>query len=165
MILSLLGSILSGGATGLLGTAIQRYADHKNKKLDIEIEKNKYEHQLALLKYESEAKVDIEDSKAFKESITSEPKRYSEGVQYSNNQSWLMVSLDFLRGLIRPVLTIYLAILTTCIYIKAASVLNTEYLSVQNAYDLVTQIINTILYLTTTCVLFWFGTRNRSKQK
>lgn len=153
MILGILGSILSGGATGLLGTAIQRYADHKNKKLD-------YEHQLAMEQIkiaiadkEWAGKVEVADSEAFKVSLTSEPKLY--GIMW----------LDVVRGLVRPVLTIYLCALTTFIYFKAQNVLNVEYLTVQNAYDLVIQIINTILYLTTTCVLFWFGTRNRGKQK
>src|SRR5690348_10296388 len=118
MILGILGSIISGGATGLLGTAIQRYADHQNKKLDIQIEQNKYEHELALLIHESEAKVEVEDSKAFKESLSSEPKKFSDGVNYTPRQGWLMVFLDFLRGCIRPMLTIYLCLLTTAIYVK-----------------------------------------------
>lgn len=170
--LSILGSILSGGATGLLGTAIQRYADHKNKKLDIQLKAQEQAHELAVFKARSEmaaaewaGKMDVEDSKAFNTSLTSEPKVYSEGTARTPAQNWLMVILDFIRGIIRPGLTLYLCTITTVIYHEASSLLNAGFILPEMAYELVHNIVNTILYLTTTCVLWWFGTRNKAKQK
>ncbi len=153
MILGILGSLIAGGGTGLLGTAIQRYADHRDKKLDAEHDVAVRKLQIEMADKEWAGKLEVADSEALKAAITSEPKLY--GI------TWL----DALRGLVRPGLTIYLCALTTMIYIKATSVLNVEYLTVINAYELVMQIINTILYLTTTCVLFWFGSRNKNKPK
>lgn len=151
MILGLLGSILSGGATGLLGTAIQRYADHKNKKMDYAHQEAMQRIQIEITDKEWAGKVEVADSEAFKESYKLEPKSF--GIRW----------LDALRGLIRPLLTLYLCALTTFIYFKAQSVLNVEYLTAEKAHELILTIINTVLYLWTTVTLWWFGTRNKSK--
>lgn len=167
-IFSGLASILGGGLTGLLGSVATGVLEYKTRKLDIELQKEKYANEIALKKVDAEmmtkewaAKVEVEDSKAFNTSLTSEPAVYHEG-KLTKEQNWLMVVLDFLRGVIRPGLTLYLCAITTVIYVKAARLLNGEVILPGMAYDLVTQIINTILYLTTTCVLWWFGTRNKT---
>ncbi len=167
-ILTGLTSILGGGITGLLGSVTQRIFEYKTKKLEIELQKNKFENDVALKQLDMQAAVshdktviEVEDSKAFKAALESEPKKYSEG-QLTTRQQWVMVFLDFVRGIIRPALTIYLCGITTAIYFQAKTLMGTM-IPVDSAYNLVSQIVNTILYLTTTCVLFWFGTRNKSK--
>lgn len=164
-ILSGLVSLFGGGLTGLLGSAIGKYYDFKNKKLDIELEKNKFEHEQALASLQYTAAVEIKDSEAFKESISSEPKKYYEGTEYIPTQRWFALGLDFVRGLVRPALTVYLCILTTLIYFKAAHQLNNDVILPGMAFDLTNQIINTILYLTTTAVLWWFGSRGTKAPK
>ncbi len=181
-IFSGIAAIFGGGLTGLIGTVTSKIFEYKSKKLDIELQANKFANDVALKKVDAEimaqewaartkvaeveadAKVSTEDSKAFNTALTSEPQRYSQG-DLTHSQNWLMVVLDLFRGIIRPVLTIYLCFITTVIYIKANHLLNTNLVLPTMAYDLVNQIINTILYLTTSCVLFWFGSRNHSKQK
>ncbi len=175
-----LGSLLSGGVTGLLGVAIQRIADYKNKQLDLELSRQKFENDLALKKVDSEimaqewasrtkvAQVEEQgveqaaDAKAFSASFN-EPVRYSDGPK-SNAQGWLLVILDTIRGLVRPCLTVYLCILTTLIYREARDLLDGTSLTPSEALELTQLVIRTILYLTTTCVLWWFGTRNKGKQ-
>ncbi len=175
-------SILGGGITGLIGSVTQRIFEYKSKKLDIELQASKFANEIALKKVDAEimsqewaartkvadieatAKVDVEDAKAFSAALTSEPARYSVGT-LSEKQNWLMVFLDFVRGVIRPGLTVYLCAITTAIYIKASRLLNGDVILPGMAYDMVQNIINTILYLTVTCVCFWFGTRNKGKQK
>lgn len=157
--MGILLSLLSGGLTGLLGKGIERYFDHKAKKLEAEIEERKFAHQLKLVEIQGKAAVEVEDSKAFKASIESDkPEKFYEG-KYTRVQSWLMVILDFCRGFIRIGLTAYLCILTTIIYFKAEKVLNLDIILPTMAYDLVTMIINTVLYLTTTAILWQFGSR------
>lgn len=175
-------SIVSGGATGLIGSVASGIFAYKSKKLDIDLQRDKFNNEIALKKVDAEimaqewaartkvadieatAKVEAEDAKAFSAALTSEPQRYSVG-NLSAKQNWLMVLLDFLRGIIRPGLTLYLCAITTVIYIKASKLMSVDFVLPGMAYDLLTQIVNTILYLTTTCVLFWFGTRNKEKQK
>jgi hypothetical protein len=175
-----IASIFGGGLTGLIGSVTQRIFEFKTKKLEIELQKEKFANEIALKKADAEimaqewaartkvaevegaAKVEVEDAKAFNTALTSEPQRYSQG-ELSNKQNWLMVVLDFARGVIRPGLTLYLCAITTVIYVKASRLLKSDIILPGMAYDLVNQIISTILYLTTTCVLFWFGTRNTKK--
>jgi hypothetical protein len=178
-IAGIFGSILSGGATGLLGVGIQRIADYKNKKLDIEIQKQKFEQERALreldakimeqewaartkvAQVEAEGKREVADAEAFAASFKLEPVRYSEGVKPGPVGGFMLIFLDFLRGIVRPGLTVYLCVLTTLIYLQARELLNKEDLTSEQALGVESFIINTILYLTTTCVLWWFGTRNR----
>jgi hypothetical protein len=172
--LGILASLLSGGATGLLGMGIQKFFDYKSKKIDqeheialrkadAEIMREEWAARTKVAEVEGEAKVEVEDSKAFNTALTSEPKRFYEGTDYSPKQKWLMIGLDFIRGIVRPGLSLYLCAITTVIYFKAASLLDVDIILPGMAYDLVNQIIQTVLYLTTTCVLFWFGIRNRNK--
>ena len=112
-----------------------------------------------IAKVEGESRVEVEDSKAFKESLTNEPKRY-----FNNDPGRfgiLFILLDFIRGCIRPVLTIYLCILTTLIYLQVYNLLGTGIDSTQLS-QILNYIINTVLYLTTTVILWWFGCRQKS---
>lgn len=165
VILTSLVSLFGGGLTGLIGAGINKYFDYKSKKLDIQLEQSKFEHQQVLAQMQYTAVVEVEDSKAFKEAQTNEPKKYYEGTEYTPTQRWFALGLDFVRGLVRPVLTIYLCVLTTFIYIKAARLLNGDVILPGMALDLTTQIIQTILYLTTTAVCFWFGSRGNKAPK
>lgn len=157
--MSILLSLLSGGLTGLIGKGVERYFDHKSKKLEFEIEAKRFEYQLALQQAVGKAAVEVEDSKAFKASIESDDvDKFYEG-KYSRGQGWLMVFLDFCRGFIRIGLTAYLCILTTLVYIKAEKLMQMDILLPGAAYDIVTLIINTILYLTTLACCWQFGSR------
>ena len=75
-----------------------------------------------------------------------------------------MVSLDAFRGFIRPALTVYLCALTTYVWFQVRAVLATEDLDPAAVLDVWKMVVGTILYLTTTCVLWWFGTRNKQTQ-
>lgn len=179
LLTTMLGSIFSGGATGLLGIALQRYADHKNRQQNIEIEKMRLENELKLRKLDSEimekewagrtrvaqaesqAIVDAADAQSFASSFKADPPRFSDGINPPRFWKHALLALDWIRGFVRPGLTIYLCVLTTMIYFQARDLLNKEELSSSEVLDLERLIISTVLYLTTTCVLWHFGTRNK----
>jgi len=179
---TIFGSVFSGGATGLIGVALQRYADYKNRQLEIQAAKEKFEHDLALKQVdmqimekewagrvqvaqtEAEAAADAAASQAFAASYAMEPKRYSEGAPVGKVGGILLVLLDLFRGVVRPALTVYLCVLTTMIYYQARKLVDKEDLDPEQALQIEHLIIGTILYLTTTCVLWWFGTRNKQAQ-
>jgi len=170
-------SIVGGGMTGILGVVVQRIADFKNKQLDLQLNKQKYEYELTLRKVDAEimahewagrtkvAEVEasgreaVADSQAFAASFN-EPQRYSDPSRANNTQTWLLVILDFIRGIVRPGLTIYLCVITTLIYFQARELLGSS-IPEEHAYEILKTIIGTILYLTTTCLLWWFGSRNK----
>lgn len=179
LIAGLIGSIFSGGATGLIGVAIQRFADFKNKQLDMalerqrgEIEIEKRHADLAIMAKEYEGKVqvaqvegatakDVADTQAFAQSLFKEPERYSNSNNVSPRQQWVLVLLDALRGAVRPLLTLYLCALTTYIWYQVKTKLETEDLDAAAALEVWKYVVQNILYLTTTVVLWWFGTRNK----
>jgi uncharacterized membrane protein len=182
-----LTAIASGGITGLLGIGIQRIFDWLGEREKRETLRIKMQHDLDMVKanaevmmqegaqrakvaqIEGETRQEVAASEAFSASFQTEPKRYAEGPRPKGGwgaAGWfLMVLIDFIRGIVRPGLTVYLCAITTMIYREAADLIDRYGMTmpVDDAVKLVTQIIMTILYLTTTCVLWWFGTRNQDK--
>lgn len=178
---TVIGSIFSGGATGILGVVAQRFADYKNKQLDMQIEdmrsKNRREElkaQADIMKEEwagrtqvaveeGKAATQVADAKAFEASFQMEPKKYS-GDKLTDGQQWVMIVLDFIRGMVRPALTLYLCVLVTIIYFLARDKMRAEDLTTEQTLEAWKLLIGTILYVWTTITLWWFGTRNRAKQ-
>jgi len=176
---TIFGSIFSGGATGLIGVILQRFADYKNKQLDLQLIDKKNAQELAMrdkdamimqqewagrtqvATVEGAAKEAVADAATLAESYKMEPQRFSDGVKYTHGQGWVMVILDAMRGAVRPILTVYLCVLTTLIYLQAHALLGTT-MTPEQAFKMVEMIVGSVLYLTTTCVLWWFGTRNKS---
>ncbi len=183
-LLSGITSILGGGITGIVGSVVQRVFEYKTKKLEIEAAREKFAHEVALRKVDAEimkeewtartkvadieasAKIEVADAAAFTESLKSDNDNYLDYLdKLTPKQDWLFVILEFVRGSIRPFLTVYLCGVTTLIYLKAAKIMNADVILPGMAYDLLMNIINTVLYVTTTCVLWWFGTRNKEQKK
>ena len=178
---SIVSGILGGGATGILGAIAQRFADYKNRQLDIQLEAQKFNHAVELRKLDAEIAVqeaaakleivktetagatDVADAQAFAASYNLEPKRYS-SEKLSVGQQWIMVLLDAFRGSIRPALTAYLCVLVTYIWIEAKTALQQEDLTNEQALELFKLMLGTICYVWTTITLWWFGTRNKGKQ-
>lgn len=179
--LAFLGSIFSGGLTGLLGVAFQRFFDFLKIKQELEMKKLEFDHEINMRRIDGElmaqewaartqvatieatAKENVAAEASFAASFSNEPKQYSAKVKVGPVAGFFLVLLDFLRGIVRPGLTIYLCVITTMIYLEARAIMaGVEFLT-SDAMRVHEQIISTILYLTTTCVLWWFGTRNSQK--
>ena len=178
-LLSGLASIFGGGLTGLLGAGIQKYFELQTKKLDIEQDAARFAHEADMKKADAEIMAselaskerintvstagasDVADTAAFAVALQSEPKRYADGIAANATEAWLMFLLDFIRGIVRPGLTIYLCAITTMVYLDAERVMVGVIVPVDAAVSLHAHIINTVLYLTNTVVCFWFGTRTK----
>lgn len=179
---TLLASIMSGGATGLLGVALQRYADYKNAQLQMQLEKQRGETEIAkrqidkqiteseyagklkVAQSEGDTAKDVAETGAFGSSLLHEPDRYSNAGTLSVGQQWIMVLLDAIRGAVRPLLTVYLCALTTYVWLQVAAVLGQQQVQLAAALEVWKLVVQQILYLTTTTTLWWFGTRNKQEQ-
>jgi len=179
--LGIISSIFSGGLTGLLGVGFQRFFDFLKIKQEIEMKRLDHEHEANMRKIDGElmaqewaartqvatieatAKENVAAEASFAASFNSEPKQYSARAKIGPFTGFLLVLLDFLRGIVRPGLTIYLCAITTMIYIEARTIMAGVAFATTDAMRVHDHIISTILYLTTTCVLWWFGTRNSQK--
>lgn len=153
--------LMFGGLTGLIGGIAQKFADYKTKKLELELIQKKTDSEIALRRVDAEIMkeewtqrtkiAEIETaSEDFKASFN-EPELYSEKVKPTSKQGWLLIFVDFLRGIVRPFLTLYLCGITTILYLQ------TDGGSVDPQ-----SIVDTILYLTVTAVTWWYGARNTS---
>lgn len=155
-----LATILSGGATGILGTAISRVADYvsdrqKNNfqlqmsKTHVESIDKEFEGRVKELEVIHKIKAEIPKSSEelsaantqFNESLKETNKRLSEA-----KSKWF-IAVDVVRATIRPLLTVMLCVM--CFVIWAY----TEDLELRK------QVVLTILYMATTAALWWFGTR------
>lgn len=177
-------AIVSGGATGILGVVAQRFFDHWKTKQELDVLREKHAHDIAMRKadgeimaqewaqrtkvaqVEGETAREVADAQAFAASFALEPKRYAEGVKPGKVAGFLLVLVDVVRGIVRPGLTVYLAWVATEIYLQSVRVMALINPSAQSELlvQLHQQIVFTLLYLFTTCVLWWFGTRNKQKQ-
>jgi len=178
--LALLGSVFSGGLTGLLGVGLQRFFDFMKIKQELELKKLEYaqaqemrkiDAQIMQQEWAARTKVaELEEHSretvaaegSFAASFGMEPKQYSERAKIGPTAGAWLVGLDVLRGVIRPGLTVYLCAITTAVYLEARGILAAAGASLNPSQALAVHdlIVGTILYLTTTTVLWWFGTRN-----
>lgn len=73
--------------------------------------------------------------------------------------------IDFLRGIIRPSLTAYLVGMTTWITILAWKIMqqNGVVITSDQAVLIFSQVTSIVIYLTVSCVTWWFGDRRISK--
>lgn len=147
------GAILSG-AIGLFGGIVEKITAYKTKKLELELLQKKTEAEIAMRRVDAEildkewqgrlkvaeaegaAKVEVEDAKAFAASYDLEPKQY--GIK----------ALDVLRGSVRPILTLYLVVVTSLMYYRSeGGIVDPNVL------------VGAIIEMTSMCVGWWFGSR------
>lgn len=177
-----ISSILTGGATGLAGVVIQRWFDLKKGEQDLAIQQAKDTHELAMrdkdallmdkewqgrlrvAEAEGEKAATVAAEQSFQATLLREPERYSNAATLTPRQQWVMVLLDFCRGIVRPGLTVYLCALTTYIWFQVRGLLNVSELAAGDVLDVWRTVVATVLYLTTTVILWWFGTRNKAPQ-
>ena len=190
---SIMASVFSGGATGLLGVIFQRYFDYKNKQQDIEVVRLNLANAIELKKIEieqtarewegraevakvqgdatvaaaMEARAGVEaqaDAQVLEVSYGNDEARYLTEAVIKGKSKWLkftMSAVDTIRGLVRPLLTVYLVAVAHWMYNDMHALLEARgaALTAEQVQTLAMQIIGTLLYLATTAVVWWFGTR------
>jgi hypothetical protein len=135
-------SLISGGATGLLGTLIGRI-------LGFYENKQKFQHELKLL--ELQAKIGAEESEremAIAQAKAASDLRvasYAHDSETGQGSQWVTNTLR----LIRPALTLMLVMAVIMLWFTAE----------QFEVDIRTQVVVAIIYLATSAVTWWFGDR------
>ena len=153
--LDLIGALLTGGATGLLGTAMTTVSDYFERRARHReaVEQGRLDVELARIEAESAerrgalaletAEVEAE-TRALEASYADARQRLS-----APGEGGGIVAVDVVRGLTRPLITWLLVVLVAAIY----------WTSLPGETDLRERIIATVLYLATTCIVWWFGGR------
>jgi len=148
-----ISSVLTGGATGLIGSLLckgigifEAGQKRKDKALEYEQELKLLDRQAALKTAESEnelAIVNAETAASLREAS------YSHDNSMGKPHRWV---IDVLR-LVRPVLTAFLLILVGGIYFTT------------NDFAMKAGVIDSILFMTSSAVTWWFGDRSLQSKK
>lgn len=149
-----IAALLSGGATGLLGTALsfgveyfQRRQRHQQevemRRIDLEIAEREAAGAAAVAAIEAESEESAREWKAL------EASHETAAVRWSDGDSPALVWVDVVRGLTRPALTWLFLALVAVIYFTLGA----------DEAEIRASIVDTVLYLSSTCVLWWFGAR------
>lgn len=79
--------------------------------------------------------------------------------------AFLFGLVDFLRGLIRPALTVYLCGVTTWVTWMAWNIMQTDGLTLtaMQSVNIFNDTTSIVTYLTVSCVTWWFGDRRMAK--
>lgn len=180
-ILGILGSVVSGGVTGVLGSAISGIFNYKNKQLEykheLEMEvaaretmKEEWAQRTKVAEIEGATQSDLAAQESYQASMGMDKATYSSGIAFDKlHGGWvyaaLMVVVDFLRGIIRPLSTILFIAITFIMYFTLKHRVDIAGTDPVALMDLFNQVVTVILYLATTTVCWWFGVRGESKGK
>lgn len=180
---SLIGNVASGGILGAVGGIAQaglqmwqakQAADHalEMKKLDQGQEKDRWAHDLEMAKFESQSKqvlaeidmsktVRVEDLKALSASFEADKRSYAtDGT--AEKFPTLFAIVDFVRGVIRPWITIYLDMVLTVLCIWVTYEVMHFYPEVMKSGSLETifkSLVEAIIFMSTTSTMWWFAAR------
>ena len=172
-------NVISGGATGLLGVGLNIFKDISMKKLSLQELQMKYDNAVSLRKIDNEmlqwewqartkvaeietaGAIAVEEQRAFAKSVEADNMQFSAKVKPNVVTGFMLVSMDLIRAIIRPGMAIGLFVLVCLLYKEMYEIAGGwTSLTQDQAFDLVMRIVNTILYLFTTCVTWYYGVRN-----
>ena len=150
--LDLLGTVLTGGATGIIGSIIGKAFSFVD--MWVEEKKADKEHERTIALLELQNKLGAEESErelALAESNAAADVRmasYGHDSSVGVSSTWVV---DLLR-LVRPVLTFTALVLVAVVYFELADM------------DLKETIIHSLIYMASSSFLWWFGDRTLRKK-
>ncbi len=155
----LLLGVVSGGATGLIGSVLSGAAKfftdrqnqaHELRVMDVELQHMDREAEIA----KQIKELEMEGVEAAASWRGLEASYEESGKRWSTTESGWIVMVDVVRGLMRPLLTLGLVVLTTVIYFTLTDPDD----------ELRARIIATVLYLTSLALSWWFADRQITKK-
>lgn len=188
--LELLGTLLGGGAGGIIGAVgglVSKFIEQRNNaeveriKLeelriqtaheatmqDKQLEQLKVEAQFGLQKagIEADASFDTAAFAALKSSYESDKATYATG-DTAKNSPWF-IAVDFCRGITRPLLTWVLDgfVLLLTVYLVYTLADQLKAVAATDGVALVKQLVNSIIFLATAGTTYWFSSRDHTRKK
>lgn len=156
-------AILTGGATGLLGTAVSFFTDWlgARQRHEQEVALRRLDMELARIEASGAERAAAIAAEAERESAAwsaLEASHESAVRRWSRGQHAALIWVDVVRGLMRPALTLGALALVGGVYFALGS-------SDIELLDIRPRIVDTLLYVSTTCILWWFGARGLSRPR
>jgi len=188
-IMSFFGSAAFGGITGLFGVIAGKVGDYFTLKQKNAFDLAMRDKDMAIAQIEATKEVTIaqDTNNANREIAESAMIAQTQSASYEADRAeylthdliehaptWasgiISVGLgivDFVRGMTRPGITLYLCVLTTMMYYqmeKIVAMSSTPAFTPADAVKIIILIVDAVIYLTTVCVTWWFGSRPKSKK-
>jgi len=172
-----------GGITGLFGTLISKVGDYyalkqKNafdlamRDKDMAIAQIEATKEVTIAQDTNAANREIAESEVLGKSYEADRATYlTPDVQkdvppkMKGIVALAMAVVDFVRGMTRPGLTLYLCILTTLMYLQMKAIVTAagqQAFTPADAVKIIILIVDAVIYLTTVTVTWWFGTRPKA---
>jgi hypothetical protein len=187
--------VILGGVTGLVGNIVTGIMNYKTMKVKNEHEQKmvglntnamlaKAKMQIEITKNRIAGEVELADSEAYKinQEKANEPSFSEKWIDKlfaveGKVIRWFAITaavliavgfgfVDWLRGFMRPAITMYLTAMTTVVTWMAWDILQAhglQTMTVVQALEIYNQVIDIVIYLTVTCVTWWFGDRRMAK--
>lgn len=182
-----------GGVTGLVGSVVTSIMNYKTMKVKNEHELAMIQAQTAAMRAEAEAQIQVTKAQIEGAIELADAQSYMASQRAGNEAlfgenwvdkllgttgwlSWiagpvaclvafLFGFVDWFRGLMRPLLTSYLVVMSSYITYLAWNIVQTygQGMSAADATSIYRSVIEVILYLTVSCVTWWFGDRTMTK--
>lgn len=182
-------AVFSGGATGLLGLLLKGYFELKNRQEDYKVAQLNADLSKQLAEIESkrlEARLNADaahdasvqetrffevDGENLRESFKHDTSTLIDPSKLTLSGKWgrfvaglvtlLLGLVDVLRGALRPVMTGYLCGVVTYMlwWVIQYTGDHKSLITSENLQAVVMQVVTTILYVWSTAVTWWFGTR------
>ncbi|MEZ7984263.1 MAG: hypothetical protein QMB64_00375 [Pseudomonadales bacterium] len=171
-LLSILTSTGAGGIIGVVGSWLTKREERKNTQLQFERDvkmaeirkdeaKIEADHELALADKQIE-RAQVEGSVAVDQA---EVEAFTQGLK-EQSKTYGIKAVDGIRGLMRPLITVYLLVIATLLTLKINQLVggldSLEMSELKGIYD---NVINQMLFLTATAVTWWFGSRPSSQRR
>jgi len=183
--------VVGGIATAVANYKLQKLKNEHDKAMaefdirrmekEMEIIKTEADANIKITKAEIEGAIELEEVKGYTKTHEQPPlfqesymKRLSEAEGWTKYLAWpaltlvslLFGAVDFLKALMRPALTVYHVVVTTWVTVIAWNIVKVstgQPVPPEKAFQILNQAIDTVLYLTVTCVTWWFFDRRTAK--
>ena len=178
---SILGTIFSGGVTGIIGSISSAIANYKLKKLEYQHRERMEEISIQQMKLETERDIkisELEIERETREAISQErmesyktdratyisPDTLEKLGFFGKIISFLLGLVDFARGMIRPGSTAFFEIYMFFVWWTLYNMIKGfESLPKEKIIDLFYMVTMLLLYVGSTTVSWWFGSRGVEK--
>lgn len=187
--------VILGGVTGLIGNIVSGVMNYKTQKLKNEHEQAMVALETQAMREEAKMKIEITKAEIEGAVELADAQTFAAGQEFGNvdhfSDKWIeklftvegpigkffaipcaiLIAIsfgfvDWLRGFMRPAITMYLTGMTTVITWMAWEILQKhgmQAMTVTEAISIFDQVISIVIYLTVTCVTWWFGDRRMAK--
>lgn len=177
---------IMGVVTGLAGNVLTTVSNMRTQKLKNEHDLKMREYDLKEREQEAKLQIAVDTAQAENEVEKMEAEAYIKSMEMANADiltdaklqaltsggskvnkvlMFIMGLVDAFRASVRPGLTAYLVALTTVITFHSINILKAkgDLLTAVQAQEMFTNVTDIVIYLTVTCVTWWFGDRRVAK--